>query len=221
MMAGKQEQAEIGEGRSTKKFVFQLVGGGLFGFLFMMGLDYFVDLDTLFDRLSGPEIIAFTFATIYSLIALIVLAMSASRTLFMTNHRHEGTSEVEFSEVKPMLRWSSLCLLIYAAALLLLALASQATDSQKILIFWGVAVAMLAQTAISAYLWKQYDELYRGVTRESCATAFVISEILLFIWVAATLCGLRVTFDPLAVVVTITGIYWASSMWYITKRGMV
>ncbi len=220
-MAGKQEQAEIGEGRTTKKVVIQLVGGGLFGFLFMMGLDRFVNLRTLFDMLSGAEIIAFTFATIYILIALIVLAMSASRTIFMTNHRHEGTSPAEYSQVKPMLRWSSACLLIYAAALVMLALASLATDSQKMLLFWGVAIAMFAQTAISAYLWKQYDELYRGVTRESCATAFVISEVVLFIWVAATLCGLPVKFDPLAVVVTIAGIYWASSMWYISKRGMV
>jgi hypothetical protein len=221
MMAAKEQHADIGEGRSAKKVAMQMIGGGVLGFLFMIGLDYFVDLHTLFDRLSGPEIIAFTLAAIYSLIALIVLAMSASRTIFMTNHRHEDTSVAEYSEVKPMLRWSSACLLLYAAALLLLALASMAADSQKILIFCGVAIAMFAQTAISVFLWRRYDELYRGVTRESCATAFVISEILLFIWVAATLCGLPVTFDPLAVIVAITGIYWASSMWYITKRGMV
>jgi hypothetical protein len=213
--------AEDGKKSNLTKIVLQLVGGGAFGFSFMLGLDYVVGLDTLFDKLSGAEIIAFTFAVIYMMIALIVLAMSASRRFFMTNHRHEGTSETEFADVKPMLRWSAICLMIYAAALALMALAGQVATEQKMLVFAGVVVAMIAQSAISLHLWKRYDELYRGVTRESCAAAFVISEILLFIWAAVALCGLPITFDPLAVIVAITGIYWAASIWYISKRGMV
>lgn len=216
-----EKQGDIGATGNTRKIVLQMLGGGVFGFATMLGLDYLFNLDVLFDTLSGSEIIAFTFAIIFALIAFIVLGMSVSRTLFMTNHRYEGTSDAEFADVKPMLRWSSVCLLLYAAALWLLAMVGQAEAGQKLMIFWGVVVAMVGQTAISLHLWRRYDELYRGVTRESCATAFVISEIVLFIWGAAALCGLPVVLDPLAVIVAITGIYWAASIWYISKRGMV
>jgi hypothetical protein len=221
MMVENEEQADIGEGRNTKKVAIQMLGGGLFGFLFMISLEYFVDLDSLFDRLSAAEIVAFTLAIIYSLIAVIVLAMSASRRVYLTNHRHEGASAAEFSEVRPMLRLSSICLFLYAAALLQLAIVGQAESGQKILIFWGVVTAMAGQSAISFYLWRRYDELYRGVMRESCTTTFVITEILLFIWGAAALCGLPVAFEPLSVIVAVTGVYWAVSIWFMAKRGMV
>ncbi len=214
-------QNEVGTKRYNWKMVLQMIGGAVFGLLTMEALDSAVDLDRLFDVLSGPEIIAFTVSIIFALIGLIVLGMSLSRTLFMTNHRHEGTSEAEFADVKPILRWSSVCLLFYAGALLLLAMAGQVDANQKIMIFWGVVIAMAGQTAISLHLWRRYDELYRGVTRDSCATAFVLSEILLFIWGAAVLCGLPVVFDPLAVIVAIMGIYWAASIWFVAKRGMV
>jgi hypothetical protein len=207
--------------RSLGKMALQMLVGAVVGFSIMLGLDYLVDMEVLFDTMSGAEILAFTFAVIFALIGLIVLAMSFSRALFMTNYRNQGTSESEFSQLRPMLRWSAICLFIYAAALVLLALARQFDAGQKILVFWGVVGAMAVQTSISIYLWRIYDELYRGVTRDSCAAAFVIAEILLFIWGAAALCGLPVVFDPLAVIVTITGIYWAASIWYISKRGMV
>jgi hypothetical protein len=221
MIASNEELFEDTPKRNVRKVILQMVGGAVFGFLFMIGLDYLVDIDVLFDLMSGPEILAFTFAVIFSLIGMIVLAMSFSRRLFMTNHRHEGTSEAEFSEVRPMLRWSSICLFLYAAALLGLALVGQFDAGQKIPVFWGVVMAMVGQTAISIHLWRSYDELYRGVTRESCAAAFVITEMLLFIWGAAALCGLQVAFDPLAVIVAVTGIYWSVSIWFIAKRGMV
>jgi hypothetical protein len=221
MIASNDELFEDTPKRNVRKVILQMLGGAAFGFAFMIGLDYSVDMDVLFDLMSGPEILAFTFAVIFSLIAIIVLAMSFSRRLFMTNHRHEGTSEAEFSQVRPMLRWSAICLIIYAGAMLLLALAGQVEAGQKILVFWGVVGAMAGQAAISLHLWRGYDELYRGVMRESCATTFVITEILLFIWGAAAISGLPVAFDPLAVIVAVTGIYWTVSIWFIAKRGMV
>jgi hypothetical protein len=220
-MIASEENFDDSPKRSLGKMVLQMLVGGVIGFSFMLGLDYLVDMEVLFDTMSGSEILAFTFAVIFVLIGFIVFAMSFSRALFMTNHRNQGASEAEFTEVKPMLRWSSICLFLYAAALLGLALAGQFDAGQKILAFWLVVIAMLGQTAISIHLWRSYDELYRGVTRESCATAFVMTEMLLFIWGAAVLCGLPVTFDPLAVIVAVTAIYWSVSIWFITKRGMV
>ncbi|MBL0923574.1 MAG: hypothetical protein IBJ12_03780 [Sphingomonadaceae bacterium] len=221
MIASEKELFEDTPQRDVRKVILQMLGGAVFGFLFMIGLDYLIDMDVLFDRLSGPEILAFTFAVIFTLIGLIVIAMSFSRRLFMTNHRNEGASEAEFTGVKPMLRWSSICLFLYAAALLGLALTGQFDAGQKILVFWGVVLAMVGQSAISMYLWRSYDELYRGVTRESCATAFVITEILLFVWGAAALCGLQIAFEPLAVIVAVMGIYWTVSIWFVAKRGLV
>lgn len=219
-MVTDQTPADASKKSNLTKIGAQLVGGGAFGFFFMLTLNYLVDLDSLFDMLSGSQIIALTLSIIYALIALIVFIMSSSRRIFMLNHRNEETGEDEFREIKPMLRWSAICLILYAGALALLALASLATPAQQMLFFFGVVVAMVAQTAISVHLWNRYDELYRGVTKESCAVAFVISEILLFIWAAAAICGLNVGFDPLAVVVAITAIYWSASIWFIVKRGM-
>jgi hypothetical protein len=216
-----EKPTDVGATGNARKIALQMIGGALFGLLAIKALDDAVDLGLLFKMMSGPEIIAFTFSIMFALVALIVLGMSLSRTLFMTNHRHEDTSDAEYSDVKPMLRWSSISLLLYAGTMLLLAMAGQADADQKLMIFWGVVATMVAQTAIGFYLWRRYDELYRGVTRDSCAATFVVSEILLFVWGAATLCGLPIIFDPLAVIVAIAAVYWAASIWYISKRGMV
>lgn len=219
-MVSEHQPVEAEKKSNTTKLVIQMIIGGAIGFFSMLGLDYLVDLDNLFEVFSTTEIAALVVSLVYALLALIVLAISSNRKIFMLNQTNGETSETEFDEIKAMLFWSSICLLIYAAALALMALGSQNNAEQQIASFLGVVIAMVAQTAISAHLWKRYDELYRDVTKESCAAAFVVAEFILFIWVAAAIFGFNVTFEPLAVIVVITGIYWAASIWFITRRGM-
>lgn len=220
MMVSERQPVEAEKKSNTKKLIMQMIFGGAIGFFSMLGLDYLVDLENFFEVLSITEIAALVLSLIYSLVALIVLAMSGSRSVFMLNYKNEGTSEAEFGETKPMLFWSSIYLLIYAAAIALMALGGQYDAGQQMACFWGVVIAMVAQTAISVHLWKRYDELYRDVTKESCAAAFVVAEFILFIWAAAAIFGFKITFEPLAVIVVITGVYWAASIWFIARRGM-
>jgi hypothetical protein len=220
MMTIEQKPVEDPKKKNLTKIALQMIVGGAFGFFAMLALDRLVGLDRLFDAMSGAGIFAFVLAVIFGLIAVIVLAMSSNRTLFMLNQSNQNAEASEYDDMKPLLFWSAICILFYAAILAILALASTVAQGPQSLSFGGIVALMIGQTAISWHLWNRYDELYRDVTKESCAAAFAIIEFGLFIWAAAAICGLGVTFDPLAVIVAMTGVYWTVAIWFTVKRGM-
>jgi hypothetical protein len=220
MMTIEQKPVEDPKKKNLTKIALQMIVGGAFGFFAMLALDRLVGLDRLFDVMSGAAIMAFVMAVIFGLIAVIVLAMSSNRTLFMLNQSNQNAEASEYDDMKPLLFWSAICILFYAAILAILALANPAAQGPQLLSFWSIVALMIGQTAISWHLWNRYDELYRDVTKESCAVAFAIIEFGLFIWAAAAICGLGVTFDPLAVIVAMTGVYWTVAIWFTVRRGM-
>ncbi len=219
-MMTDQQSAVPAPKTDIRKLAAQMGIGALFGFFAVMGFHSFFGTDYVLVALDTSELASLLLAVLFVLVGLIVLAMSASRKLFMMNQTNPETEENEFETMRPLLFWSSICLFFYAAALALMVLAGLSSPGDQPLFFWGVVGAMLAQSAISWHLWNRYDELYRNVTKDSCAVAFVIAELVLVIWAAATICGYAVSFTPLGVIVAITAIYWAAAIWFTVRRGM-
>lgn len=219
-MTIEQKPVDNPKKKNTSKIALQIVVGGAFGFFAMLMIDRLVGLDRLFETMSGASIIALVMAVIFGLIAVIVLAMSSNRTLFMLNQSNQNAEASEFDDMKPLLFWSAICIIFYAAILGILALANPSVQGPRLLEFWTIVALMVGQTAISWHLWNRYDELYRDVTKESCAVSFALIEFGLFIWAVAAICGLGVSFDPLAVIVAMTGIYWTTAIWFTVRRGM-
>lgn len=220
MMTIEQKPVDEPKKRNRTKFVLQMVVGGAIGWFSMIALDRLVGLDRLFVVMSGAAVIALTMAIIFCLIGLIVLAMSSNRTIFMLNQSNRNAEASEFDDMKPLLFWSAICMMMYAAIMAILALANPADQGAQLLSFWGIVALMIGQTAISWHLWNRYDELYRDVTKESCAVTFAFVEFGLIVWAAAAICGLGVAFDPLAVIVAMTGVYWTVAIWFTVRRGM-
>lgn len=220
MMTIEQKPVDNPKKKNTSKIALQMIVGGAFGFFAMLIIDRLVGIDRLFETMSGASIIALVMAVIFGLIAVIVLAMSSNRTLFMFNQSNQNAEASEFDDMKPLLFWSAICIIFYAAILGILALANPSVPGPRLLEFWTIVALMVGQTAISWHLWNRYDELYRDVTKESCAVSFALIEFGLFIWAAAAICGLGVSFDPLAVIVAMTGIYWTTAIWFTVRRGM-
>lgn len=205
---------------SLTKILLQMVAGGAFYFLAMFALDQLIGLDRIFDNMNGVSIVTVFMALIFGMIGLITLATSSSRKIFKLNQTSNEADATDFDDMRPLLFWSAICIFLYSAILILMVLASNADQGSKLTSFWAIVALMVGQSAISLHLWNRYDELYRDVTKESCAAAFVIIEFGLFIWAAAAICGLGIAFDPLAVIVAMTGIYWAVAIWFTVRRGM-
>lgn len=220
MMTIEQKPVDEPKKRNRTKFVLQMVVGGAIGWFSMIALDRLVGLDQLFVVMSGAAVIALTMAIIFCLIGLIVLAMSSNRTIFMLNQSNRNAEASEFDNMKPLLFWSAICMMMYAAIMAILALANPADQGPQLLSFWGIIALMIGQTAITWHLWNRYDELYRDVTKESCAVTFAFVEFGLIVWAAAAICGLGIAFDPLAVIVAMTGVYWTVAIWFTVRRGM-
>lgn len=219
-MTIEQKPVDEPKKRNRTKFVLQMVVGGAIGWFSMIALDRLVGLDQLFVVMSGAAVIALTMAIIFCLIGLIVLAMSSNRTIFMLNQSNRNAEASEFDNMKPLLFWSAICMMMYAAIMAILALANPADQGPQLLSFWGIIALMIGQTAISWHLWNRYDELYRDVTKESCAVTFAFVEFGLIVWAAAAICGFGIAFDPLAVIVAMTGVYWTVAIWFTVRRGM-
>lgn len=220
MMTTEQKPVADAKKNNLTKTVLQLVGGGAFGFFAMIALDRLIGLDRIFENMNGVSIATMVMAFIFAMIGMIALVTSSSRTVFMLNQTNKEADPADFDDMRPLLFWSAICIFLYTAILILMAFASNAGQGEQLTSFWSIVGLMVGQTAISWHLWNRYDELYRDVTKESCAAAFVIIEFGLFIWAAAAICGLGVAFDPLAVIVALTGIYWAMAIWFTVRRGM-
>lgn len=206
--------------KTVGKTLVQLVVGGAFGFCSMLAFDHFVGVKATLGHATAAQNVAFGLAMLFALMSVIVLVMSFSKKLLTYNKTSADMGADEFAEMQPMLRWSAICLLLYTVALFLMAIANPLSVTPQFGYFWGVAAAMVGQLLISVHLWRRYDELYRDVTKMACMITFSINEVVIFIWATAALCGYKIGFDPLAIVVTSMAIYWAVTIYFITKRGM-
>ncbi len=220
MMTTEHKPVADAKKSNLTKILLQMIAGGAFGFFSMIALDQLIGVDRIFDGMTGVSIITMVLAFIFGMIGVIALVTSSNRKIFMLNQMNKDADPADFDDMRPLLFWSAICIFLYTAILVLMALASNAGLGSQLTSFWTIVVLMVGQSAISWHLWNRYDELYRDVTKQSCAAAFVIIEFGLFIWAAAAICGLGVAFEPLAVIVAMTGIYWTAAIWFTVRRGM-
>ena len=209
-----------------KKTILTMTAWGAFGFFSTLAVDRLIGLDVIFenmsfDNMSAAGIVAFAVAFLFGLAGVGCLAIAANREVFMSvQSETEDDDGADFEQMRSLLFWSAICMFLYAAILVLMTLASINDDGPQLMSFWSICALMLAQTAIWVILWTKYDELYRDVMKDACAATFVIVEFGLFIWAAAVICGLEVTFDPLTVIVAITGVNLALQFWFSLRRGL-
>jgi hypothetical protein len=203
--------------RKFTRTALQMIVAGAFGFFSVLGVDRLVSVDNM----SAAGIVALGLALFAGLLGVICLAAAANRKVFMlAQSETEDDDGADFEQMRSLLFWSAICAILYAAILALITLASINGDGPQLMSFWSICALMLAQTGISVILWTKYDELYRDIMRDSSAATFVIVEFGLIIWAAAAICGLEVTFDPLTVIVAITGVNLASLFWVCLRRGL-
>lgn len=199
----------------------RLMVAGAFGFFGTLAVDRLIGLDVMFENMSAAGFVAVLLALFFGCLGLICLGMVANRKVFMLAQRGaEDDDGADFEQMRSLLFWSAIGMFLYAAILVLMALASINNDGPQRMPFWSICALMVAQTAISVMLWTKYDELYRDIMKDSSATAFAIVEFGLIIWAAATICGFDVVFDPLTVIVAITGVNLASQFWSCLRRGL-
>jgi hypothetical protein len=203
------------------KTTLQMIVGGAFGFFGTLAVDQLIGLDLIFENMSADRIVALALTFFFGLLGLICLIMAMNRKVFMlAQPGTEDDAGADFEQMRSLLFWSAICLFFYAAILVLITLASINDDGPQLMSFWIICALMLAQTAISMMLWTKYDELYRDIMKDACAATFVIVEFGLIIWAAAAICGLEISFDPLTVIVAITGVNLASQFWFCLRRGL-
>jgi hypothetical protein len=209
-----------------KKTILTMTAWGAFGFFSVLAVDRLIGLDVIFENMSfenmsAAGIVAFALAFLSGIAGVCSLAVAANRKVFMAVHPEvEDDDGADFEQMRSLFFWSAICMFLYAAIPVLMTLASINDGGPQLMSFWSICALMLAQTAISAMLWTKYDELYRDVMKDTCAATFVIVEFGLFIWAAAAICGLEVTFDPLTVIVAIAGVNLASQFWFSLRRGL-
>lgn len=211
------------DAKMTKKpkTTLRLMVPGAFGFFGALAVDRLIGFELIFENMSAAGFVAVTLALSFGCLGVICLAMVANRKIFMLAQRGaEDDDGADFEQMRSMLFWSAICVFLYAAILVLMALASINDGGPQLMSFWSICALMLAQTGISVMLWTKYDELYRDIMKDSSAATFVIVEFGLIIWAAAAICGLEVTFDPLTVIVAIMGVNLASLFWVCLRRGL-
>ncbi|WP_397603154.1 hypothetical protein [Sphingorhabdus sp.] len=213
-------EQQVRSDAKTRKFTrtaLQMIVGGAFGFFSVLGVDRLVSVGNM----SAAGIVALGLALFFGLVGVIVFAMATNRKVFMAvQPEAEDDDGADFEQMRSLLFWSAICAFLYAAILVLMALASINDVGPQLMSFWSICALMLAQTAISVMLWTKYDELYRDIMKDSSAATFAIVEFGLIIWAAATICGFDVAFDPLTVIVAITGVNLASQFWFCLRRGL-
>jgi hypothetical protein len=217
------EQQLSSDAKMTKKpkATLQLMVAGAFGFFGTLAVDRLIGLDVIFESMSAAGIVAVTLAFLSGLLGVICLGMVANRKIFMLAQRAaEDDDGADFEQMRSLLFWSAIGMFLYAAILVLMTLPGINGDGPQLMSFWSICALMVTQTTISVMLWAKSDELYRDVMKDGCAVTFVIVEFGLIIWAAAAICGLEVTFDPLAVIVAIMGVNLASLFWVCVRRGL-
>jgi len=212
------------KGQFLKKTVIQIICGGVVGFAIIFLFDSLLSgsAKPFAEEASYWQFSGLAASLFFLFFSILLFILSASFRAFALGHSGHDLVHEEYTAQRPIFFWSALGCLTYAAALAVLSIFGSnnpETGLQNSALV-AIVIAMVVNVGISIILWKQYDELWREVTKASSALSYVVVEIVIICWAALTLFGYNVTFDPLGVVVMMLGVYLLASVYFTIRHGL-
>jgi hypothetical protein len=183
----------------TRKMIFQLMSGGIFGGLagyFGLGL-----LDA--ENMAIDQVIVSGVGLVYLLMGLIMCFGLIAPKLGSSILNVEDADEIR--EQRRVLTGSTICMIALGAALMALPMAGPGGPISPSVGFGGLLASLALLTIISIRDWKFYDEMLLQLSRDAGNLAFSGIGGVLLIWASAAWLGLVVGPTPLGMVALISG----------------
>jgi hypothetical protein len=197
------------------------LGGGLVGGLLGIGASMLASRFLV----GGPDDInvgashaaALIFGAMAMAVGLIVTAMSFSKRIYESENWTAESDADEHERVAPSLRLSGLSMI--AMGIEFGALGLPASPERAIPVIAVVLLTLLIQGWASWRIWKASDELQRTAMIEGSALSLAIILLILSLWTPFALYGF-LSFNPLAVILTITAASIIPTIWISVRRGL-
>jgi hypothetical protein len=186
-------------GSKTRKLLFQIVGGAIFGFLASyLGIGL-IDTETM----AAEQIIVIGVGLCYLMMGLIVGFGLIAPKLAPSILNVEDAEEIR--EQCRILTGSTLCMVAIGAALMVLPLARPGGAVAPQIGLGAMLAALALLILISIRDWKHYDEMLLQLSRDAGNIAFSGVGGALLIWSVAAWSGLVAGPSPLGIVAVVMG----------------
>jgi hypothetical protein len=161
------------------------VVGAATGFGFIEAITH---LNVSVKQLTWSDGLAYWLGVTYFAIGIALFATTYNRRELARNLEGEQAKLPATDEEVRMYRLQSLTLILAGALILipLLAMGSLGSTTQRAgIVFSGVVLLWIAQTAINMIVWRTADEFARLLILKTAAIAFGVCQGALFLWAAA------------------------------------
>jgi hypothetical protein len=199
----------------TRKLMFQLVTGGIFG-----GLVSFLTFGVLDAKnMTADQIIVCGIGLMYLLMGLLVgfglIAPKLGSNILNVEDAHE------IRDQRRILLGSTICMLALGAALFVLPLAGSGGPISPFVAIGSLIAALFITTIISILDWKLYDEMLLQLSRDAGNFAFIGIGSVLLVWSSAAWLGLAVGPTQLELVALFSGGYLLTIFLASARKGLL
>ncbi|WP_164116233.1 hypothetical protein [Sphingorhabdus sp. Alg239-R122] len=206
-----------------RRWLIPMIIGAIFGYSAIWLLDNVVgvDIKAAMQGYSTAQLLAMLMSVLFVLIAVILLALSFSAKALSANLPDgEELDEAELKEMTPMLRLSALAMSAYAVILWLLStISGDVNGSSHLGHLLIIAVMVAVQLGVNILLWIRHDELYKAIMRETAGISYILIEMIIILWAAASIFGFGISFNPLDVVLVMLSVYFVVGTVVSVRRG--
>ncbi|HEV7341091.1 MAG TPA: hypothetical protein VGN68_05600 [Sphingopyxis sp.] len=213
---------QVSKAAGWRKMAMQAVVGAIAGAGGMFAILAVIDRQGGLDWTPSP-IILLGVGFVYALMGLFVGLGTLAPKLVGQRLLNVADAE-EIVEERSNMGASAICCVILGAALMLLAQAV-AVDSAALVspaaAYWILLVVLGGFTAVSLWLWKSFDELWRQLTIEITATTGNLMMLVTIVWGGAAAADLIAGPEPLDLVSLSFGLLLLACFVVTARRGMM
>lgn len=202
---------------TSRKVVLQLLAGGVVGALVSLGLASL--LPDLKESVEPGAAALLAIGLIFALMGLFV-GLGVAIPGIGTNVLNVADRE-DLADQRAILTGSAVCCIALGLAMALLALSGPEGPVSGLLAFWALAGSFVLATAITAFQWRLYDELMRGVSLEASAWMAGIAFPGITLWAALAHIGKAAPIDPLGLIAAMAGSMLLGSFLVTGRRGLL
>jgi hypothetical protein len=199
----------------TRKLIFQLVSGGIVGFV----AAYFGFAIVGAEKMGSDQIIVSGIGLIYLMLGLIVGIGLLAPSLGSGILNVEDADEIR--EQRRILTGSSICMIALGSAFIALPFSGPGGAVAPIWGFGGLLAALAIFTAISVRDWKYYDEMLLELSKDAGNLAFCGISSIILIWAAAAWAGLAAAPSPLGLIALVSGGFLLAIFVASARRGLL
>jgi hypothetical protein len=204
--------------RLVRKLVIPALIGGVAGFAASAGMMLFINSETV-GGLGLSTSIAALVAVLYGVIALGILFGTANPALGARFLNVEDADELR--EQKRMMVWSGTAMLLWAAALLALALSGPDGPLPQTAALVIGAVGLLGGTVLSVLVYRACDELMLAVNLEASAISFTLVLVVIGLWAMLAHLGFAQGPAPIDLLSLFYVLMLVASFIAVGRRGML